>query len=174
MAKLIMAIGLPGSGKSQILKRFADKYGYEFVSLDDIRTQHGLSADQESSESVWSDVKTRTIDSFRAGKSVVLDGTFLTDTRRIALEVARANGIEKIQGVFIDTPTEIAWERNMAREHNTPSEIFDERLKHMKEFPPKLEDGFDSFFRLDENGELVGVETHSESKKEFKRERRFL
>jgi len=174
MAKLILAIGLPGSGKSQTLKRFADKYGYAFVSLDDIRAEHGLGAEQESNEAVWNDVKTRTIDSFKSGKSVVLDGTFLSDSRRIALEVARANGIEKIQGVFIDTPAEIAWERNWARERHTPDAVFDERLAHMKAFPPKLEDGFDSFFRLDENGELVEAETYVETKKEPRRERRFI
>jgi len=37
MKKVIMGIGIPGSGKTTILKEFADKNGYEYICPDDIR-----------------------------------------------------------------------------------------------------------------------------------------
>jgi predicted kinase len=39
MSKLILGIGLPGSGKTTALKPFAEKNGYIYISPGDIREE---------------------------------------------------------------------------------------------------------------------------------------
>lgn len=47
MSKVIVGIGLPGSGKTTALKPFADKNSYIYICPDDIRAElTGNPADQ--------------------------------------------------------------------------------------------------------------------------------
>lgn len=39
MQKVIIGSGIPGAGKTTILKKFAEKYGYTYISSDTIRTE---------------------------------------------------------------------------------------------------------------------------------------
>lgn len=174
MAKLIIGMGLPGAGKSKVLKEFCDKYGYEYISVDEVREKFGLTRGQPSTEREWDDIRSRTIEQYKAGSTVVVDGTFLGDVRKRFIDFARENGIRKIQGLLIDTPEEIAWKRNLSRETKTPREVFDNRLDNLKKYPPEIAEGFDSMFRLNENGEMVDAKLPDEQKREFRPRQRFL
>jgi predicted kinase len=174
MAKLIMGMGLPGAGKSEILKKFSEKYGYEYISVDDVREKFGLTSEQPSTEREWDFIRSQTLENYNENRTVVLDGTFLGDIRKKFLDFARENGIEKIQGLLVETPEEIAWARNLSRERNTSREVFDDRLLNLKNFPPEITDGFDAIFSVDENGELTEAELPNEQIREFKPRQRFL
>ncbi|MFM2424419.1 MAG: hypothetical protein RLZZ70_810, partial [Candidatus Parcubacteria bacterium] len=98
MAKLIMGMGLSGAGKSEILKRFSLKYGYEYISVDDVREKFGLTSEQPSTEREWDFIRSQTLKNYKENRTVVLDGTFLGDIRKKFIDFARENGVEKIQG----------------------------------------------------------------------------
>lgn len=67
-----------------------------------------------------------------------------------------------MQGIFIDLPEEVAWQRNTAREHVVPEDVFKLRVEALKLFPPGIVDGFDSIFTLNENQEMVSLEVRRE------------
>lgn len=171
-------MGLPGSGKSTTLSKFAENHGYEYIALDQIREKLGITNAQPSTKDVLDEIVSRTLEKYGAGCTVVLDGTFLNDMRKNFIEVMRAHGVGKIQGLFIDVPEDIAWERLQAREKDwedkTTRELFDTRLRHRNEFPPSVTDGFDSLLVLNERGELSKVELASGNNQELKVQKRFL
>ena len=168
MAKLIMGIGLAGSGKTTTLKAFAGRYGYAFVDIQDVRERHGTKANELSTKSSWDELRQLVREHLQQNETVVVESSFVNGPdRRKFLEFARNCGARKIQAVFLDTPHELAWERNTVRERNIPREVFDERIRMLNEHPPAMEDGFDGLYTIDEYQTLVEAETRDE-KREFK------
>ena len=166
-----MGIGLPGSGKTLILRNFAERHKYTYISVDEVRAKFNLSPGEASTKEVWEEIKTRVREGLGKANTVVMDSTsVLGSYRRTAIEFARECGAEKIQGIFIDTPAEIARMRNNMRDQHAPENIFANRLQSLKEQPPSIEDGFDGLFTLDENQKLVKAEFVKE-RKELSRER---
>ncbi len=172
MTKLIMGIGIPGSGKTTILKNFAEKYDYAYICPDDIRKElTGSESDQSKNNEVWTEAKKRMVEKFQDGKTVVFDATFThAGQRKEFISFARQNGIEKIDGVFLDIPIELTKERNQMRERKVPDYALDRMNKNITDFPPEISDGFDSIFTLNEHKELVRAHMAGEQetiKKEF-------
>ena len=171
MAKVIIGIGLPGSGKSNVLGAFAESYGYEYIPLDQIRKELGIGEGQNSTNEVLREVVARTLARYKEGKTVVVDGTFLNDMRKKFIHTIREGGAQKIQGMFIDTPKDIAWDRAQIREKDwedkTPRSLFEERVRHKEAFPPSVTDDFDALFTLDENGTMKKVDLKEGLTREF-------
>lgn len=173
MNKVIVGVGIPGSGKTTALKSFAERNGYAYVSPDDIRTEFtGNAIDQSKNAEVWNETYLRTMKELGEGHTIVVDATFTNSKQRADfLAFARKNGAEKIQGIFVDTPIEIAKERNSARDRVIPEYAIDRMAKNLYEHPPEIEEGFDSIFTIDEYQQLKEAETMSEGelrRKSFK------
>jgi predicted kinase len=173
MAKVIVGIGMAGVGKTTVLKTFAEKNGYAYICPDDIRAEvTGNAMDQSRNKEIWDEVRARTAHYLQDGQTVVVDATFTTLDQRIHfLDFVREHGAEKIQGIFVDAPAEIAKERNASRERRIPEYAIDRMAKNLKEHPPKIEDGFDSIFTVDEYQQLKEAEMIGEGefhKKKFK------
>ena len=166
MKKLIMGIGLPGSGKTTVLKEFARQHGYSYICPDDIRFEiTGDSGDQSKNREVWEEAYRRTAQELKLNNSVVFDATFINpEQRKDFIKFGRENDAEKVQGVFLDIPSELARERNSSRERIVPEYAMDRMSKNLQDFPPELEDGFDGLFYLDEEGELKEAEIISENR----------
>ena len=166
MKKVILAIGVPGSGKTTVLKNFAQNYHYAYLSADELRIEMNIapnnpliSSDNPMTQGMWDEMRHRLAQYLKEGKTVVVDATFTrADLRQEFVELAKRNGAQKVQGVFVDTPSELAWERNEQRDRKAPREVFDKRVHDLRENPPSLEDGFDSVFRLDEYQKLLQTE----------------
>lgn len=168
-----MGIGIPGSGKTTVLKEFAKKNGYEYVSLDDIRGElAGAVINQSKNGEVVRQAYDRMRNFITSGKTVVYDATSTLESDRLAfISFAREQGAQKIQGIFVDTPIEIAKERNANRERVVPERVLERQTGELRAAPPGIVDGFDSVFTLNENQELVEVERMGRSgisDKEFK------
>ncbi len=164
MGKLIMGIGLPASGKSKTLIDFAEKYHYTYLAVDDLREARGMNPHDPKTEVIWDEMRRRTQELLAEGETIVVDATFVeSQHRRDFLTLARRSGAEKIQGVFVDTPSEVAWERNLARQRTVPRDKFQERVDWLNSAPPELTDGFDALFTLNENQELVELKRFGES-----------
>ncbi len=92
---------MPGSGKTTVLKRFADENEYTYICPDDIRQElTGSASDQSKNREVWVEAYKRTEEELLKGKSVVFDATFTNpEQRKDFLSFVRQKGAEKIQGV---------------------------------------------------------------------------
>jgi len=173
MSKLIVSIGLPGSGKTCLLKSFAERYGYEYTGIDQVKKGYGLTKEYQATDREWDDVRTQVAENAKSNKTLVLDVSFLMSTshRQKFLAFARENGVKKIQGLFVDTPAELAWKRAESRKVKISRAAFDNKLAILKSLPPDINDGFDSLFTTDECGKLVRSEMASRPR-EFNREKR--
>lgn len=170
---MIMGIGVPGSGKTTALRPFAEQNSYVYISPDDIRTElTGDSKNQSKNKEVWMEAHRRVAEALLDNKTVVFDATFARDSERKSfISFARENGAEKVQGVFARVPYDIASERNSHRERVVPDHAMERIQKMLDENPPKIEDGFDSIFDINEMQELIRAEIKSEDQiinKEFK------
>ena len=165
MKKIIMGVGIPGSGKTAVLKSFAQKNSYTYICPDEIRfALTGDSSDQTKNREVWDLAYSRTEEALKRGKSVVFDAVFAYESqRKDFIEFAKNNGAEKIQGVYIKTPLEIAKERNANRERQVPEQVVEKMNEVLESKAPNIEDGFDSIFVLDENQKMQSVELRNGS-----------
>jgi predicted kinase len=160
MGRIIIGMGLPGSGKTKTLRELVDKYGYDYVCPDDLRNEMlGNAADQSRNKEVWDEAYKRVADRLSEGKTVVFDATFADESQRKNFIVfAREHGAEKIQGLFVDAPFDVAEERNKARERIVPDHAMKRMEKGLRESPPEIADGFDSLFTVDEYQKLKTTE----------------
>ncbi len=164
MKKVIISIGVPGSGKTTTLKKFAEKYGYEYLSPDDIRiAMLGEIADQSKDKEITNEVRRKTKEFLKLGNTVVVDTVFSdAKKRKEFLDFARENGAEKIQGIVFDVPIKIAKERNKKRrDHHVPEQIIDRLTSELEETKPEIKEGFDGIFTLDEYQNLIEAEIKS-------------
>ncbi len=173
MKKVIIGIGIPGSGKTTVLKDFAEKYNYIYICPDEIRMEMlGDAADQSKNSEVWAEAHQRMRDFLAQGQTVVFDATFTNaNGRKNFLDLARQSGAEKIQGILFDTPLEIAQERNLSRERQVPEHAMQRMHNDLQKDKPSLEDGLDAIFTLNEYQDLVNVERAENTQKDFKKNR---
>ncbi len=173
MSKVILSIGIPGAGKTTYLKQFATEHGYDYLSSDEIRQEIiGDYYDQTKNVEVFEALRQRAADSLAHGHTVVIDATFAQqEGREMTLKFLREAGAEKIQGIFFDTPIEIAKERNAERELQTKETSIERMDKTLKKYPPELTEGFDTLIVLDEHREPTYIEMNREGN-EIKWERR--
>ncbi len=174
MQKLIITIGLPGAGKSTVSKSFAEKYGYVYINPDDIYAlkDNIQPRPQALIKEVWDEVAQKTTEALKAGKTVLVDGTFVKKSKRQEfVDIAQKAGISKVTGLYVKTPIDIAKERNLGRDRVVPEEIIERKNLQLKNDFPGKDDGLSEVFYLNENMELTKAITNNETKplvREFK------
>jgi predicted kinase len=137
--KVVVLVGLPGSGKSTYLERM----GAAGLSSDAVRK---LLADDESDQTIHDRVF-RTVrhllrERLEIGRAVTyIDATNLKpEERRPYVEIGKSYGCV-VEAVFFDVPLDVCRERNAARARVVP----DDALTAMaaKLVPPSEAEGFD-------------------------------
>jgi len=74
MRKVVLSIGVPGSGKTTFLKKFANENSFVYICLDDIREELcGDAKDQSRNQEVWDLGLLRIIEAIEGNNSVVFD-----------------------------------------------------------------------------------------------------
>jgi predicted kinase len=135
---VILAIGLPGSGKSSWFRR----HNILPLSSDLVR---GLlfddATEQHFQDLVFSTLRYMLRMRMQAGRELnYIDATNLSPRERNSwIRMAKDFGYEA-QAVFFDVPTEICMERNRKRERNVPDEIMLRMAAKLR--PPKFDEGF--------------------------------
>ena len=136
--RVIVLVGLPGSGKSTYL----EKIGAPALSSDAVRA---LLADDPTDQSlharVFATIRYLLRHRLAIGRPVTyIDATNLTRAeRRPYLRIAEAYGAEA-EALFFDVPLEECLERNRRRRRVVPEEAL--RKMAAKLSPPTLQEGF--------------------------------
>jgi predicted kinase len=137
--KLIITVGLPGSGKSTYLARL----GANAISSDEIRRLIADDPhDQTINARVFGVIRYLVRQRILAGRPVTyVDATHLTIwERKPYAKLAQRHGCQ-LEALFFDVPVETCIARNQARERVVPEDAI--RKMALSLVPPCIEEGFD-------------------------------
>jgi predicted kinase len=141
--KIVVAVGLPGSGKST----YFQSVGAHPVSSDAMRLQLvDDETDQTINGRVFSLVRYLLQQRIELGRPVTyVDATNLTRReRKVYIRMARQHGCA-IEALWFDVPTGVCKIRNAARGRIVPGYVLDQMAAKL--VPPSKEEGFDEVVR---------------------------
>jgi len=144
MSKLIITVGLPGSGKSTWLARL----GVNAISSDEIRRWIiDDPTNQTIHRVVFCTMRYLIVQRLNAGRpATYVDATHLTPwERRPYIRLGQLYDCD-VEAVFFDTPVEICIARNEARSRIVPNDAL--RMMAHKLVPPSLAEGFSAVTRV--------------------------
>lgn len=128
MATVYMMIGLPGSGKSYVARRF----NCPIVSSDAIRKKlFGNEEDQSHNQEVFNTVHSHIQSYLTNGKDCVYDATNLSRKRRISFLKSLPAGTRSV-AVVIATDYDIILKQNAERDRHVPEEVIRRMMRTMQ------------------------------------------
>lgn len=136
--KVILLVGLPGSGKST----WAASQGLPVLSSDALRV---LLLDDIASQAanavIFRTLRALLVTRLKLGRPVTcVDATNLTrKERRPYCMLTQMHGAE-IEAVFLDVPADVCRERNRARSRHVPEDIMEKMAAKLQ--PPAEDEGF--------------------------------
>jgi len=138
LMRIVVLVGLPGSGKSAWLER----RGIGGLSSDTIR---GLLADDETDqtihERVFQTLRYLLRQRLAIGREITyIDATNLTPAERAPyIRIGKSHGCE-VEAVFFDVPVAVCRERNRRRRRVVPEEALAKMASKLR--PPEVGEGF--------------------------------
>lgn len=124
MKRLLLLVGIPGSGKTTLAEKLIEK-GYHCLNADSIRRElYGDAAAQGDPEQVFAIFFKQLEEALKAEKAIVIDNTNANPKqRKPILDMAKANGYDDIQIWLMDVPLEVCLKRNQGRDRVVSDDI---------------------------------------------------
>lgn len=154
--RLLLLIGLPGSGKSTLVRELQRQCALrQVICPDAIRADlFGDANTQGPWLKVWQQVDRQfrqTVDQIAAGH--VTEGIYdatnaVRRQRRQVIVLARAAGFSEVWGIWLQTPLWLCLERNQQRHRQAPPSVILRMHRCLVGAPPALEDGFDQLIEM--------------------------
>ena len=140
--KLIILVGIPGSGKTTYAKEYARVHDNTIhISSDSIRAElYGDESIQGNPVEVFSTMQNRTVDTIISGKNVLYDATNMTRKDRAGI-INSCLKHAQIEAHIIWCPIETCIERDANRERTVGLAVIDKMLKRFQ--APYYDEGFD-------------------------------
>ena len=151
--KAIIAVGIPGSGKTTYLKPLALREKLTYVNADDIRAEvNGNAADQNRHEWVMRLFYERVRDGLKSGSGgVVLDMTYSRQRDRLdAIAYCREHGATEVVAYWFSTPLSVAMRRNAGRDRVVPERALFAMAHRLQLTPPTLDEGYDRIIVIED------------------------
>ena len=156
--RLILLIGLPGSGKSTVAAKLLQaNVQRRLISTDAIRSHlFGDEAVQGQWRLVWREVGRQFQQAVQectmgyAFESIYDATNVVRRDRRQAIAFARACGFTDITGVWLNTPLTVCLQRNKQRARQVPDAVILRMHRRLMGAPPTLADGCDRLIELSE------------------------
>lgn len=142
MSKLIIMVGLPGSGKSTYTAKYETQNHITIVSTDEIRRElYGNPETQGNGQEVFNEAYRRIEIALRAGDTVIFDATNLKARNRRCLCNRFRPLADSIVAEYMATPIEECIARDELRSRTVGYEVIQRMARSMTE--PRLDEGFD-------------------------------
>ena len=141
MSKLIMLIGLPGSGKSTYARSLLDAEGHvKYMSSDLIREElYGDRRIQGNPNTVFENMHRKTVELLTNGYDVVYDATNVTRKNRRGI-INQVKDIATIDACVVWAPYEQCVERDTNREYKVGEDVIRKFLYRWQS--PNYDEGF--------------------------------
>ncbi len=142
MKKLILLIGIPGSGKTTLAQKLVEK-NFKRICADDIRGElFGDAIIQGDSSQVFGIFFERLEKLLAEGADIVVDNTNLNSKQRQPiLERATAAGYTDVQLWLLDVPLAVCLKRNAGRDRVVPEDIVTNYHNELNRIRPKRSEG---------------------------------
>ena len=140
--KLILLVGIPGSGKTTYAKKYIEKESNTLhLSSDTIRKElYGDESIQGNPAEVFSLMQKRAVEALNEGHDVLYDATNVTRKDRASI-IGICPKFAKIKAHIIWAPIETCIERDAARERTVGKAVIDKMLKRFQ--APYYDEGID-------------------------------
>ena len=124
MNRIILLLGVPGSGKTTLAKKLTEK-GFLCLNADSIRGElYGDELEQGDPKKVFEIFFERLEEALAEKKDILVDNTNLKQQhRKPIIERAEKAGYKDIQLWLLDVPLELCLARNKNREKAVPEDI---------------------------------------------------
>ncbi|MBC7999637.1 MAG: AAA family ATPase [Leptolyngbya sp.] len=124
MKRIILLIGVPGSGKTTLAGKIAEK-GFTIMNADSIRLElYGDAKEQGDPKEVFALFFERMEKMMETGTDLIIDNTNLNHKHRIPiLERAKKYDYQDVQLWLLDVPLDVCVQRNSKRERVVDKEI---------------------------------------------------
>lgn len=141
-SNLFMFIGLPGSGKSQFAKKYAEEYNAIIHSSDNLREElFGDVNCQDKNDILFNTLHKRIKEDLSSGKNVIYDACNISSKRRHAFLKELKNISCLKTAVIIATPFEECIERDKNRDRSVGEDVIKQMYLNWQ--PPHWFEGWD-------------------------------